>query len=185
VTVACVGVRVRAAVKKVLYMFAHLEDTDVDWIAANGKSERVARGRAVIEEGSELDSVFFLLQGSLTVSTRGAGAVSTLEWGEILGEMSLVDGRPASATVSASQDSQVLRLGRTKLEEHLQRNTGFAARFHRGIAVTLSERLRSQLTKLDPRAQGGAGDELSFGLLENVHLAGARFDRLLKTSLGK
>jgi CRP/FNR family transcriptional regulator, cyclic AMP receptor protein len=172
-------------VKKVLYMFSHLDDSDVDWMAAQGRVERVALGRAVIEEGTELDSVFFLLQGSLTVSTRGAGEVSVLEWGEILGEMSLVDGRPASATVSASEESQVLRLRRAKLEEQLQRNAGFAARFHRGIAVTLSERLRSTLTKLDPRSRADDSDELSTGLLENIHLAGARFDRLLKTSLGK
>lgn len=166
-------------------MFSHLDDADVDWIAAQGRVERVARGKAVIDEGAELDSVFFLLQGSLTVSTRGAGTLSVLEWGEILGEMSLVDGRPASATVSASEESQVLRLVRTKLEQQLKQNAGFAARFHRGIAVTLSERLRSTLAKLDPRSRPDDSDELSMGLLENIHLAGARFDRLLKTSLGK
>ncbi len=168
--------------KKVLYIFSHLEDVDVDWMANKGRAERVAAGQTLIQEGDILDSIFLLLEGSLQVSARGAGALSTLEWGEIIGEMSLVDGRAASASVEAIETSQVLRISRAELERHVQTNAGFSARFYRGISVTLSERLRMTNARLSAGPE--PDEELSEGLLDSVHLAGARFDRLLKRVAG-
>src|SRR5262245_59275176 len=171
--------------KKVLYMFGPLSDLDVDWMIANGTVDRVAPRARIVEEGGETDAVFILLQGALSVSTKAAGEVNRLEWGEVIGEMSLVDGRSTSATVTAIDASQLLRLPRARLEQHLQRDSGFAARFFQALSITLSERLRATMKQLEKKSgQGGVDEgELSLGLLNDVHLAGARFERLVKAKL--
>ena len=69
-------------------------------------------------------------------------------------------------------------------------DTAFAARFYRALATFLSDRMRGTLLRL------GYGDdrqldeeteqegELDDNVLDNVSLAGARFDRMLKRLLG-
>lgn len=174
--------------KKVLYLFGPLNDLDVDWMIAHGTVERVLRGGSILKEGESSEAVFVLLQGSLVVSTRAAGELTRLEWGEVVGEMSLVDGRAASATVTAADESMVLKLPRVALEAQLARDSAFGARFFRAMAITISERLRSTMRQLNPPKGADIGaevsGELSLALLDNVHLAGARFDRLVKAKIG-
>jgi CRP-like cAMP-binding protein len=168
--------------KKIFHLFSRLGDSDVDWLAAHGTTQALARGTALIDEGTDPDALFILLEGALEVSTRAAGRVAGADVGEVVGEMSLVDGRTASATVRSAAASKVLRIPRAGLEAQLARDGAFAARFFRGVSITLSERLRAITAR-----QGGVAtddlDELPSGQLGDLHLAGARFDRLLKAAL--
>jgi CRP-like cAMP-binding protein len=163
--------------KKVLYLFSRLTDADVDWLAQHGAVEVHADGETLIAEGEEGTGIFIALEGNLSVGSSSGGVLAQLESGEIVGEMSLIDSRPASATVKAVGECRVLRLPRTMVEDRLDRDVAFAARFFRATSVTLSERLRS--TNL--RGVPDVADELSPALLSHLHLAGARFDRLLKS----
>jgi CRP/FNR family cyclic AMP-dependent transcriptional regulator len=67
-------------------------------------------------------------------------------------------------------------------------DTGFSSRFYRSIAIFLSERMRSLVGQMgygDPSDETSSDlgeldpDELDANVLDNVHLAGARFERLL------
>lgn len=168
--------------KKIFYLFSKLTDGDVDWIAAHGAASVLAPGAELIREGTPNTAVFIVLEGSMVVKTRATGQVGRVDVGEVLGEMSLVDGRTASATVQATGAARVIGVPRAELEAHLTRDIGFSSRFFRGVAMTLSERMRA----LDGmRDAGEALDELPDGMLEDVHMAGARFDRLLKATLAR
>lgn len=163
--------------RNVLYLFGQLGDDDVSWMARAGRARTLGDGATMIEAGDELEAVFVLLDGQLSVRVGGR-EVAHLQPGEIVGEMSLVDARPASATVAARGDVRVLEIGRPALEAQLRRDQGFAARFYRGVAVALSDRLRG----LQARDGGDAdaGDELNPELLDTMHLAGERFQQLLR-----
>ncbi len=166
--------------KKIFHLFSRLTDSDVDWLAAHGTATTLSPGTRLIVEGSENRAVFIVLEGALVVRTEAAGQVGQVDVGEVLGEMSLVDGRGASATVESARAARVLAVPRDALERHIERDVGFSSRFFRGVAQTLSERLRAV------EAKGGASDdldELPGGTLGNLHVAGARFDRLLKSTL--
>lgn len=178
--------------RKVLFILGQLSDEDVEWLATAGSRDRVAAGTALITEGKQIDSIYILLDGRMSVSLKGIGTVASLSSGEIMGEMSMIDSRPPSASVSADSDCLVLRLPRAVINERLAADVGFAARFYRAIATFLSDRLRGTVQRLGYGDKGASLDEdmelegeLDLNVLDNVHLAGARFERMLKKLMGR
>jgi bacteriocin-type transport-associated protein len=178
--------------RKVLYILGQLSDEDIEWLIHNGVPDRVANTAVLIREGQANDELYIVLEGSLSISTKAnqGKEIARLGVGEIIGEISFVDSRPPSATVIAVQDSLVFRISRTKLSERLERDSAFAARFYRALAVFLANRLRNTTSRLG-YAVGQSLDEeaeydgeLDLNVLDNVHLAGARFDRMLKRLTG-
>ena len=125
-----------------------------------------------------VDSLFFVTHGNFSVSTGGAGhTVATVGAGEVLGEISFVDRRPPTATVTALEDADVLAIPKTTLSDKLLEDPGFASRFYRAIAVFLAHRLRTTLLQL---GEGGEDDELDLQELDTVSKAGVRFERILR-----
>jgi bacteriocin-type transport-associated protein len=186
------------SLRKVLLVFSELIDSDIDWTIATGTGSRVAPGTILIQQGQPADALYILLEGTLAVSVsipQGGSTVSKeiarLLSGEIVGEMSFIDSQPPSATVKAPETSFVLSLPRSGLTAKLQQDLGFASRFYRAIAVVLLDRLRDRLVQ---RGYGNQAydeaqplnedmeyeDEIDMDVLENVSLAGARFDWLLR-----
>jgi len=175
--------------RKVLYILGELSDGDIDWLASVGSQTEVRKDETLIHEGKAIDSIYVVLEGKLGVHV-GAQDVAQLGRGEIVGEMSLIDKRPPSATVRAVATSRVLRVPRAEIEAKFAEDLGFSSRFHRALAVFLSDRLRStvgqlgygQPLSLDEELE--EEDELDLGVLEKVGLAGARFDMLLQRLRG-
>jgi len=178
--------------RKVLYILGQLSDDDAEWMTAAGAPRQLAAGTTLIHEGLPVDALYIVLEGALAVTSSALGGqeIARLGVGEIIGEISFVDARPPSATVTAAQPSTVFVLDRARLHARLEEDAGFAARFYRAVAVFLADRLRNTVARLGY----GAGQELDenaeyageldFGVLDNVHLAGARFDRMLKRLVG-
>ena len=91
--------------RKVLYIFGLLSDADVEWIARTGVRRRLVDGDVIIQEGQHVDFLVFVLEGELLVTTRRLGEIARLGVGEVVGEISLVDSAPPSATVAASRSA--------------------------------------------------------------------------------
>jgi CRP-like cAMP-binding protein len=122
------------------YVLTQLTDGDIDWLRASGQRREVPLGGVLIEQGRPIEAVFIVLEGRLSV--YGAAGSGDIGVGEMLGEISFVDARPPSADVVANEDSLVLAVPRRELQERLDADPGFAARFYRAIALLLSHRLR-------------------------------------------
>src|SRR5262249_22130707 len=75
--------------------------------------------------------------------------VTRLEAGSWMGEVSLLDGRPATATIVAATPAVVLALSRTALDELRQSNLGLAINLVRAMCLTIARRLRSATDQLD------------------------------------
>lgn len=169
--------------RKVLYILGQLSDTDVDWLASIGQRIQVLKGTKLITFGVEISNLYIVLEGELSVQTNKGFELAKLSSGEILGEMSFVDSRPPSASVLVLQDATLLELDKAVLQEKLDTDTGFSSRFYRSIAVFLSERMRSLVGQMGygdlSDETSSESDELDANVLDNVHLAGARFERLL------
>jgi CRP/FNR family cyclic AMP-dependent transcriptional regulator len=177
--------------RKVLYILGQLDDADIEWMAEIGHRERVADGEILIQEGREIDAVYIVLEGVVTVDVAGLGQIARLGCGEIVGEISFVDTRPPSATVAASGEAQVLRLNRRMLLDRLETDNAFASRFYRAIAIFLADRLRETVIRLgygEVERLSEAAEiqgELDDRTLDTLHLAGGRFNRLLELLLGR
>ncbi|MFH1886177.1 MAG: cyclic nucleotide-binding domain-containing protein [Pseudomonadota bacterium] len=178
--------------KKVLYILGEFEDSDIEWILTAGKRQRVPAGGVLIREGEPVGAMSIILEGRFSVTARGLGGkeVARLGAGEIVGEMSSVDSRPPSATVTALEDSLVLSLADADIAAKLGRDVGFAARFYRALAVFLSDRLRGTMSRLGYGESDTLQedveyeDELDMDVLDNISMAGARFERILRQLKG-
>ncbi|MCP3981084.1 MAG: cyclic nucleotide-binding domain-containing protein [bacterium] len=179
--------------RKVLFILSELADEDVEWFVHNGNKEKHTQGTVLINEGKPIDVLYILIEGQLSVSLAALGGkeIARLLSGEILGELSFLDSRPPSATVSALTDATVLSVPRSALGDKLENDPPFAARFYRALGVFLASRLRKTQQRLgygkddvlDDDVQHE--DELDPSVLGQVALAGARFDWMMKRLRGE
>jgi CRP-like cAMP-binding protein len=170
--------------RKALYILGILDDGDASWLATTGKAQSISAGTVIIQQGVPVDSVFILIDGQLQVYS-GSVEIAKLLAGEIVGEISFVDSRPPSASVKATVDSQVLAIPKSALRVKLQKDLGFASRFYLSLATFLADRLRLADARLTTGQKGGEEqeedlDELPVDMLENIALASARFDMIVK-----
>ena len=95
----------------------------------------------LLEIGQSNHCVYILLSGHLSAyferEGRGEGAIS-INAGQVLGEMSVIDGKPISAHVVADTEVRVLKLSREHFWERLMTLPGVAS----NLALTLTERVR-------------------------------------------
>ena len=173
--------------RKVLFIFSGLSDGDVDWLAQAGQRIHVDKGTVLVPLASRVDNLYFVLDGRLLIRANNGHVLAYLESGEILGEMSLVDPAPTAVSVEVASDATLLRIPDDVVRDKLVTDPAFAARFYRALCVFMADRLRQTTSRFGYGAvtdDQHAKDELNEELLDNVHLAGARFDRMLKWFAG-
>lgn len=184
--------------RKVLVVFATLNDSDIAWMVANGVAEKAALGSSLIQQEQPVPAVYLLLEGMLGiyVSIPQNGTVVEKEIakrvkGEILGEMSFVDGGVASASVKSLEKAWVLALPQKMLAAKFKEDRGFAERFYRSLALILSNRCLDLLVRGSIADSGQSSvemlsedieveDELDLDLLEGTAIAGTRFDWMIQ-----
>ncbi len=101
-------------------VFAPLRPEQKQAVAREFELKPVAAGEVVLEQGQVGDAFYLLLRGRCTpyhVQADGRErAYPELREGDVFGEISLLLGKPVSATVRAEVASVVLRLGREAFE---------------------------------------------------------------------
>ena len=173
--------------RKVLLIFSELTDGDVEWLSRSGERIHVDAGATLVPLGARVGNIWFVLDGALSVHTAAGAQLALMGSGEIVGEMSLVDPAPTAVSVRVASDATLLRISNETVRAKLSGDPAFAARFYRALCVFLASRLRSTTRRMgygNEAEDAGAKDELTDDLLDNVHLAGARFDRMLKRLAG-
>jgi len=174
-------------VRKVLFIFSVLSDSDVEWLATTGERIHLDPGNVLIPVGARVDNLYFVLDGRLAVKTKSGDPFAFLESGEIIGEMSLVDPAPTTVSVEVVSEATVLRISDEVVREKLVTDLGFASRFYRALCVFMADRMRQTTQRFGygkATDDQNSKDELNDDLLDNVRGAGARFDRMLKRLAG-
>ena len=129
-------------------IFAELADDDVEVLAKLARVAVYPAGDEIIEEGAEFDEetdgIFVLVDGAVEVrtGTRDGGEgrlLVKLGPGEFFGEMALLDGRPRSASVTATEETQCLVLHRWDFLRELRKNPEIAV----AMLSVLSGRIRA------------------------------------------
>lgn len=132
-----------------------LSDHDVRVLADTAEVLQIAQDRPILQEGDDSDALYFVFAGRVQVEKSRSGppqegdqrqmAIHTIERGSVFGEMSFLDGEPASATVRASEPSVVLRIAGSALDAHVA-GAGRAVRDHLNGAVAGAVIARLRLT---------------------------------------
>jgi extracellular factor (EF) 3-hydroxypalmitic acid methyl ester biosynthesis protein len=150
--------------REALQLLGELTPEDLDWLFAAGHERQVSANAQIIVEGQHLDALYFVLQGLLGIRSEALGdsTLTHLGPGEILGEMSLLENKPASATVLAVENSLLLALPCDLLQRKLDENPHLAARFYHALGRIVSGRLRDNMGMLGQMLRDrGAVEELA------------------------
>jgi CRP-like cAMP-binding protein len=119
-------------------LFAGMTDRSLEAIVALASEKEFVDGETLTVEGDEGDAFYLLLDGRVDV-TRGGVEVRVMERGDFIGEISLVDGRPRTATATALGPVLALVIRRDAFLDLMDR---FAA-VRLGVMMALTERIRS------------------------------------------
>lgn len=149
-------------------LFAMLTPAQVDSLAANVGKQRIKKGVNVVDQGANSNALHLILAGRAHVvmtDSKGREVIlATLKAGDYIGEMSLIDNEPHSATVVADTQMDLLMLGRDDFTRCVTENTAIAAAVMRGLV----QRLRNADQKIVSLALMGV-----YGRVANVLLDAA------------
>lgn len=111
-------------------------------------------GQTVFAQGDEGDALYVIAAGAVKVvavidkEKNLTKDLAILTQGDFVGEMSLIDSSPRSASVVSLGDSTLLRISRSGFQDLLQKSATTAANLLFGIIRTVSGRLRQTNTEL-------------------------------------
>ncbi len=116
-TSAQVAARLRPRVELLsrLDLLADADRATLERLAAAAEDVAVPAGAVLIRQGDPADALWILVHGELSVCATGAGAgpreLAPVTAPGYVGELGLLKGIPRTATVRASQDAALLRIG--------------------------------------------------------------------------
>ncbi len=144
-------------------LFEKLGDADVDWIFTHAIERQVVKDEPLITAGQPVRAISIVTRGVLAVIGAAGEKLAVVGPGGVVGEMSLLEDRAPTESVVGQETTTVLVLPHEALEEKFQRDPHFAARLYRGMAKTLSQRLRRTNSQLavQERGKGEGGAEES------------------------
>ena len=133
----------------------------------------LAPGTVLCREGDEGDSAHLVVSGRLQADAGGR-AVGEIGRGELVGEVSLLTGKPRSATVTALRDSTVLTLGADVFAEMLSRHE----HCYRSVSRQLVERLQRVLSTTSGSSRAALIAVVSDGRPVSIQVVTQLIDRL-------
>ena len=124
-----------------------LSATDWALLQSKARAATFRAGQPLIRAANPVMHLYIITKGTAQVLVQGK-AIATLSEGAICGEMSLVEGTVASATVQAEGELQAQEIPAAELRGLFEAFPHFGLRFYHSIAVTLSRRLRATSQQL-------------------------------------
>ena len=124
-------------------LFSGLNNKELAEVARHADEVQAEEGETIANQGELGNEMFVIVDGSVTVRRDGTD-ISTRGPGDFIGEMSLLDGQPRSASVITTKDSVLLVMHRSEFSQLLDDVPGLA----RKILAGLSQRIREADAKL-------------------------------------
>ena len=135
--------KVRPSMIRNIPLFSELTDAELDLITASVRQVSYPKGNIVFYEGDPGEFLLIVLSGKVKVVLLGESGqeinLATLGEGSFVGEMSLLDGAPRSATVVTLDKSTLLQLPREQFLELIWNHQGMAMKI---LLSHMSRRIR-------------------------------------------
>ncbi|HWC24817.1 MAG TPA: Crp/Fnr family transcriptional regulator [Flexivirga sp.] len=104
-------------------LFAALDDDAAEALLSTMTRTKIARGQELFHEGEQGDSLYVITAGKVKLGRRSADGrenlLAILGEGEMLGELSLFDPGPRTATASAIADTELVGLSHPDMTAYL------------------------------------------------------------------
>ncbi len=130
-------------------LFSSLKDDELEAIYKLSYIRKCTKDSIILLENEGGDTLFIIISGKVKVTTFSESGkeviFSILNEGDFFGDMSLMDGKPRSATVISIEDSELRLLRRNDFIKLVEE--------HPRIALILLEELTARLRKADERIE--------------------------------
>ena len=147
-------------------LFSMLTASQAESVASAVVKCRFKRGESIVDQGKKSNALSIILTGRarvVTTDARGREVIlATMHPGDYVGEMSLIDNEPHSATVRAEIQTDVLVLGRMEFARCLPENSSMAYAVMKGLV----QRLRHADRKIESLALMDVYGRVARALLE-------------------
>jgi CRP/FNR family cyclic AMP-dependent transcriptional regulator len=151
-------------------LFSMLTTQQAQSMANAVSKKRFKRGEVLVERGMKSNVLYIILTGRARVQiadTKGREVIlAILRSGDYVGEMSVIDGDPHSATVVADQQVDVLTVGRDDFLRCLAENIPMCFVVMQGLV----QRLRKASHKISSLALVGVYGRVAMVLLDSAVL---------------
>jgi CRP/FNR family cyclic AMP-dependent transcriptional regulator len=127
-------------------MFSDLTHTDVEAMSHYVRAYRIEKGKTLFKEGDKGTFMCIVLEGRIDIlkenMAREQKKVATVRAGKSLGEMSLLDELPYSASAVVREDATLLMLTKMNFQKLMNEQPALGNLLLRQIARLMSLRLR-------------------------------------------
>ena len=138
------------AVLRTVPLFEGLDENDLEAIARVTIKRSIDKDQVIILAEEEGDALFIIIKGQVKVSILSEDGreviLSLLGEGAVFGELSLLDGKPRSANVVATRNTEIYTLRRPDFLQLMYRVPQ--------IAISLLAELASRLRRSDRKIEG-------------------------------
>ena len=128
-------------------MFRDLSRQEVEIIAGFTQAYSASKATTILREGDKESYMFIITEGKVDIYKNCADykhdkKLATVRAGKTIGEMSLIDGLPHSASAIVSEPAKLLLITRHQFDALTEKHPEIALLLIRKIALLMSLRLR-------------------------------------------
>jgi CRP-like cAMP-binding protein len=136
-----------------LPLFSRMNAEEVKLVAKHMNVIELQPGEILFQEAERGNFMCFIAHGTLDVIKQPIAAdqeivITTLRKGQSIGEMSVIENRPRSATIKARDEAKLFILSQAAFDLLLNRHANIGIKLLKGIAVLLSDNLRKTSSRL-------------------------------------
>jgi CRP/FNR family transcriptional regulator, cyclic AMP receptor protein len=136
-----------------LTIFNDLDKKELELVHKHVFEQSVKKDSVLFVEGMQGELLYIIMSGCVEIikdtKENGKIVLATMGANDIIGEMSLIDSEPRSATGRTSEDSVLLVIKKQSFNEILQSDPRIAVKVLTGLLKVISRRLRMTDKKIE------------------------------------
>jgi CRP/FNR family transcriptional regulator, cyclic AMP receptor protein len=136
-----------------LTIFRELDRNEIEIVNKYVFEQNVKKDSILFAEGMPGELLYVIISGCVEIiketKNNGKMVLATIGANDIVGEMSLIDSEPRSATGRTSEDSVLLVINKQSFHEILKSDPRIAAKVLMGLLKIISRRLRTTDKKIE------------------------------------
>jgi serine/threonine protein phosphatase PrpC/CRP-like cAMP-binding protein len=152
-------------------LFARLQERELLRIMQVADVIAYEPSQVVVKEGDRGDELFIVLSGAVEV-LRGDAVLTTVGAGEHFGEMALIRSMPRSATIKATEHTELIALRRTDFFEILRKEHELAVKLLWQFLGVLADRLDQTSADLSTAREELAAEDITDAIFPEAEEAG-------------